>query len=115
MAASEISVTLLAHLSVAFEYISSSFEIINMDGVAPDIYSSVGNVQLEEVALKQYFSKEWNKAGRRHKDCNILFHDWLMYYCPEMWRPMGYIDLLKPGSVLFPRADDVAFLRKMQP
>ncbi|KAJ4386833.1 hypothetical protein N0V93_009731 [Gnomoniopsis smithogilvyi] len=50
---SQIPVNLLTHLNVAFGYISpSTFEVINMDGVSPDIYQTVGNVKSINPSLK---------------------------------------------------------------
>lgn len=49
---SQIPVNLLSHLNIAFGYINSAFQVINMDGVSPDIYSSVGNIKSRNPSIK---------------------------------------------------------------
>ncbi|KAK8109310.1 hypothetical protein PG984_015111 [Apiospora sp. TS-2023a] len=52
MSPGEIPVTLLTHLNVAFGYINSAFQVTNMDGVAPELYKSIGDVKSRNPSIK---------------------------------------------------------------
>lgn len=52
MSPGEIPVTLLTHLNVAFGYINPAFQVTNMDGIAPELYKSIGDVKSRNPSIK---------------------------------------------------------------
>jgi chitinase len=49
---SEIPVSMLTHLNVAFGYINHDFQITNIDGISPTMYQNAAAVKSKNPNLK---------------------------------------------------------------
>jgi len=52
MTPGEIPANMLTHLNVAFAYITTDYDLTNMDGIPSEIYQNIGNVKSKNPDIK---------------------------------------------------------------